>query len=254
MEGEDTLMRNGSDCEIGQGYGLTETGGCFSYTYEKYMAADGLGKPLVGSAYKMIDPDTGKEVGPNEVGELYLYSPAMMEGYYNDPVATAQALIEDEDGVVWFKTDDMAHYDNRPQLFLDGRKRRIEISRDSNGTPTKVFPDKVKQVISLHPSIEQCEIIMVPDAKRITKPVAYIVLKDNTTIDSYFMYQINELCKNHNIESYTIPVEYKVVDEIPKTPSLKVDYDVLMEMYNKSKEEREDIGQKVLSIFKRRVS
>lgn len=252
-EGEATLKRNGSNCEIGQGYGLTETGGCYSYTYEKNMAPEGLGKPLVGNAQKVIDPETGKELGPNETGELYLYSPAMMEGYYNDPVATEKVLITDEDGVKWFKTDDMAHYDEWPQLFLDGRKRRIEISRDSNGTPTKVFPDKVKQVLSLHPSIEQCEIIMVPDAKRITKPVAYIVLKDNTTIDSYFMYHINELCKNHNIESYTIPVEYKVIDEIPKTPSLKVDYGALMGMYNKAKEERENIGQKVLSLFKKRV-
>ncbi len=252
-EGEKTLRRNGSYCEIGQGYGLTESGGCFSYTYEKNMAPDGLGKPLVGNAYKMINPDTMEKVGQNETGELYLYSPSMMEGYHNDPEATERVLIKDEDGVTWFKTDDMAHYDDWPQMFLDGRKRRIEISRDSNGTPTKVFPDKVKQIISLHPNVEQCEIIMVPDARRITKPVAYVVFKNINEVDGYFTYQINELCKKHNIESYTIPVEFIPIDEMPKTPSLKTDYNKLMELYNNRNVEKKGFS-KVLSLFSKKVS
>ncbi len=252
-EGEATLKRNGSDCEIGQGYGLTEIGGCYSYTYEKNMAPEGLGKPLVGNTQKVIDSATGKELGPNETGELYLYSPAMMEGYYNDPVATEKVLITDDNGVKWFKTDDMAHYDEWPQLFLDGRKRRIEISRDANGTPTKVFPDKVKQILSLHPGIEQCEIIMVPDDKRITKPVAFVVLKNNVVMDNMFMFQLNELYKNHNIESYTIPVAYNVIDEIPRLKSQKTDYEKLMEMYNSSNKEKTGLW-KVLSLVKRKTS
>ena len=252
-EGEATLKRNGSGCEIGQGYGLTEIGGCYSYTYEKNMAPEGLGKPLVGNTQKVIDPETGKELGPNETGELYLYSPAMMEEYYNDPVATEKVLITDDNGVKWFKTDDMAHYDEWPQLFLDGRKRRIEISRDANGTPTKVFPDKVKQILSLHPGIEQCEIIMIPDDKRITKPVAFVVLKNNVVMDNMFMFQLNELYKNHNIESYTIPVAYNVIDEIPRLKSQKTDYEKLMEMYNSSNKEKTGLW-KVLSLVKRKTS
>ena len=154
-----------------------------------------------------------------------------MNEYYGNPEATANALHVDENGTVWYKTEDVAHYDENGELFIDGRLRRIEISRDANGVPTKVFPDKAKQVVSQHPKVEQCEIIMVNDEKRITRPVAYIVLAEGSVMDEQMIREINDLCVLHGLESYIIPTEYKVIDKMPKTPSLKVDIGKLAEMY-----------------------
>ncbi len=251
MQGEELLKKNNSNCEIGQGYGLSETGGCFGYTYEPDMPAESIGKPLVGSGFKIIDVNTGKRLGPGEIGQLYLYSPSMMKEYFKNHEATMEAVVRDENGILWYKTDDYAHYDDKGRLYLDGRMRRIEISRDSNGVPTKVFPDKVKQIISLHPAINECEIIMVPDDKRITRPVAYIVLKDNYVIDNSLISQIVSICNEHNIESYTIPTEYKQLDDIPRTASKKVDYKELMRLYSDDNTSKKP---KILQLFQRKMS
>ena len=253
LEAEKLLKDNNSNCEIGQGYGLSETGGCFGYTYERNLPAESVGKPLVGNKYKILDSDSGKALGPNEIGELYLYSPALMKEYYKDTEATNKALVVDDDGITWYKTEDTAHYDEQGNLYLDGRLRRIEISRDGNGVPTKVFPDKIKQIVSIHPQIEKCEVIMVPDEKRISRPVAYLVLKDGHSIDSKLLNEINKICIENNLEKYTLPTEYISIDEIPKQASLKVDYGTLMDMYMSSNQEKSN--SKVLSLFmKKRIS
>ena len=228
---EKKLKENGSECEVGQGYGLSELGGSFCYTYENNMPAASVGKPLFGNRFKIVDLETGELCGPNQIGELYLYSPTLMMEYYKNEEATSISIVTDENSVRWYKTEDTAHYDENGCLFLDGRLRRIEISRDANGVPTKVFPDKVKQVVSRHPMVDTCEIIMVPDDKRITRPVAYIVMKTGYELDGIVQMQINQLCVENNIESYTIPTEYIAIDEIPKTPGLKTNLDALKEMY-----------------------
>lgn len=229
--GEKLLRENNCDTEVGQGYGLSETGGCFSYTYEKNMDPKSVGKPLVGNRYKILDTTTGEELGPNQIGELYLYSPSLMLRYDNADDLTKEAFVKDENGVVWYKTFDVAHYDEKGELFLDGRLRRIEISRDSNGVPTKVFPDKVKQVISMHPLVDQCEILMVPDEVRITRPIAYVVLKDNCELTENIINEIKNICIQQNVESYTIPTEYITIEEMPKNDNKKVDFNQLKEIY-----------------------
>lgn len=228
---EKKLKENNSDIEIGQGYGASECGGCFGFTSEENMAPESIGKPLIGNAYKILNVDTHEECGPNESGELFLYSPTMMKEYFGDEEATKKAFIYDENGTKWYRTEDMAHYDEKGQMFIDGRLRRIEISRDANGVPTKVFPDKVKQVVSLHPAVDRCEIVMVDDTKRITRPIAYVILHEGIVLDSDLIRDINDLCVMNNVESYIIPTEYKQLKEIPMTPSLKVDFNKLKEMY-----------------------
>ncbi len=247
--GENKLFENGSSCEIGQGYGLSELGGSFCYTYEKNLPAESVGKPLVGNRFKILNLETGLPCGVNEIGELYLYSPTLMKEYFNNEKETCEAIITDENGIRWYRTQDTAHFDENGCIYLDGRLRRIEISRDSNGVPTKVFPDKVKQVISKHPLIDQCEIVMVPDEKRITKPIAYIVMKEGYFLDSELKSEINDLCIANNIESYIIPSEYFSLDTIPKNNSLKTDYNKLKKLYNEENNKKSDF-KKVLNLFK----
>ena len=69
-------------------------------------------------------------------------------------------------------------------------KRRIEMTKDSSGNITKYFPDKVKQTMSLHPYIDQCEIVSIPDENRIAVPVAYIVLSNKNIAKEDFIQSI----------------------------------------------------------------
>ena len=85
QEGESLFRRHNSDIEVGQGYGASECGGCFCYTFERGMKPESIGKPLFGNAYKIVDLETGERLGPNQEGELYFYSPTMMNEYYGNP-------------------------------------------------------------------------------------------------------------------------------------------------------------------------
>lgn len=246
---ENLLNDNGSSCEIGQGYGLSELGGCFCYTYENNLPAESVGKPLVGNKFKIINLETGELCGVNEIGELYLYSPTLMKNYFKNVKETNESIVVDKDGIRWYRTQDTAHYDENGCLYLDGRLRRIEISRDSNGVPTKVFPDKVKQVISKHPLVDQCEIVMIPDDKRITIPIAYVVMKNGYDLNENIQLQIKKLCLENSVESYTIPTEIISISEIPRSASLKTDFNKLKEFYMESYDNKKNFSENIKKVL-----
>ncbi len=90
-----------------EGYGLTE---CSPVTHANPPAPRNrlgtIGLPLADTQAKLIDPDTGKELGDGEVGELVIKGPQVMKGYFNNPQATGDVL---KDG--WLFTGDMARRD-----------------------------------------------------------------------------------------------------------------------------------------------
>ena len=249
---ESRFREQGVDVEISQGYGSSETGGCFSYTYERGMPDTSVGKPLIGNAFKVVSLETGEILPANETGELYLYSPTIMKEYLDNPEETEKSIVVDENGVRWYKTEDVAHFDEEGNLFIDGRLRRIEITKDSNGNFTKTFPDKTKQVVSLHPSIDSCEVIMVPDPKRATRPVAFIVMKEGETFDSVVQNEISMICADKKVESYAVPTEYIEVDHLPRNSGEKVDIDKLKEIYESRKLEQESLFSKAKKLIMKR--
>jgi long-chain acyl-CoA synthetase len=250
MQVEKSFKISNCDVECGQGFGQTQVGGCFGYTYEKSAPALSIGKPIVGNKYKILD-DNYNPVGPNVPGNLYEYSPAMMTGYDKDPVKTNEDLVVDENGVKWFNTQDVFYYDNDGWLYMVGRKRRIEQILDANGMVTKYFPDKVKQIISLYPEIAECEVVSIPHEDKIVTPVAYIVLSNKFSNTDDLVEKIKEFCINNDLESYTIPTDFIFVDEIPKKKSLKPDYDKMINDYQLSQKQNQ-VRKK--SIFTRKRS
>ena len=76
---------------------------------------------------------------------------------------------------------------------------------------------------------------MVPDEKRITKPIAYIVMKEGYQLTKEVISEINDICLVNNVESYMYPLDFVAIDSIPKKKSLKVDIDQLKDMYLNSK-------------------
>lgn len=235
QEKANSLIRGcNSNINVGQGYGASEILGSFGYTYEKNSTTGSVGKALVGNSFKIVDIENGKILGVNEIGELYLFSPTLMKEYYKNTTATLESLIEDEDGIVWYKTGDLAHFNENNEIFIDGRIRRIVMAKDDKGLPTKIFPDKIKKIILKSYFVEKCEIITVDDDKYIKKPIAFIVIKDGIELNVKVENEIQNLCKT-NLENYTLPAEYKFVDSIPLKPSLKPDLDALEKQYIEEK-------------------
>lgn len=224
------IKKNGGTAQIVQGYGATECLGSFSYCYYPDSTLGSVGKPCIGNLIKIIDQDTGEELGAGETGVGYFYSPALMKEYYGDEAATQKNLVPDENGVLWYNTEDLLHVNEKGEIFLDGRIRRIVLTYDENGNPTKIIPDKLKNVLLNRADIEKCEVITVPDGVKVNVSIAFVVPKDKNFKSDEFRSELIDYSKE-NVPEYMIPKDIVFIDDIPVTSSSKPDLKTLEKMY-----------------------
>lgn len=227
---DEYIRRNGGTAEVVQGYGANELIGSFAYCYYNGASLGSMGKPCVGNILKVLDVETGKELGPNEPGVGYMYSAARMNGYHNDEEATNHNLVKDENGVVWYNSEDILHYNEQGEIFLDGRLRRMVLTFDAKGNPTKLIPERTKRSIATLDFVKNCEVITVPDAKVENTAIAYVVVKDGIVADEDLKRQIIDNCMV-SIPEYMVPSDVVFIDEMPLNASKKPNLIELEKMY-----------------------
>lgn len=129
----------------------------------------GWGHPLDGVELRIVDPDSGRERGPHEPGEILVRGWSVMRGYYRMPEQTAKAI--DRDG--WLHTGDLGVVDG------EGRARFITRLKDVFRVGGEnVAPAEVEDVLHRHPAIRQAQVVGVPDPRLVEVPAAYVILKD----------------------------------------------------------------------------
>ncbi|TFF92797.1 long-chain fatty acid--CoA ligase, partial [Candidatus Thorarchaeota archaeon] len=141
-----------------QGFGMTEVGpGCFAldpWDAEKKIGS--IGTPNFFIDARVVDPETGEECGPSEVGELMFKGPTVTMGYWNRPELNKTML--DKDG--WFSTGDMVYFDDEGYYFVVDRVKDMFISGGEN-----VYPREIEKLLEEHPKISEVQVIGVPDPK-----------------------------------------------------------------------------------------
>jgi fatty-acyl-CoA synthase len=139
-----------------QGFGLTEVGpNCFSLPPEDAVRKAGtVGFPAFHVRARLVDQD-GREVAPGQVGELQLAGPMVCGGYWENPVATAEAR---RDG--WWATGDLFTIDDEGYYRVVGRKKEMFISGGEN-----VYPAEVEQALLAHPRVKEAAVVGVSDPK-----------------------------------------------------------------------------------------
>lgn len=228
------IRENGGSTEVAQGYGANEMLGSFSYCYYKGSSLGSMGRPCVGNMLKILDPDTGKELGPNEIGVGYMYSAARMVGYHGDEESTRHNLVTDENGATWYNSEDLIHCNENGEIFLDGRLRRMALTFDAKGNPTKLIPERTKKSISELSEVSNCEVITTHDDKFENVAVAYVVLKDGIVEDEQMKRKIIEACQM-SIPEYMVPKDIVFTSNIPLNVNKKPDILLLEKMYNETK-------------------
>jgi long-chain acyl-CoA synthetase len=159
-------------------YGMTEGGGTFSLrAHETPDKLHTVGKPAPGHDIRLIDEE-GKEVPPGEIGEVVGHSPAMMNGYQNQPEKTLEALWFDSTGKRFIRTGDVGRFDSDGFLQLMDRKKDMIISGGFN-----IYPSDLEAVLFEHPAIADAAVVGVPSEKWGETPVAFIVLKPDAKIE-----------------------------------------------------------------------
>lgn len=201
-----------------QGYGLTEVSvNCFTLNPEDAIRKAGsVGKPNFHLDARLVD-ETGRDVPPGDVGELWLRGPTVCAGYWNNPAATEAAI---SDG--WFHTGDMARVDEEGYYFIVDRKKDMFISGGEN-----VYPAEVESALYEHPAVAECAVIGVPDAIWGEVGRALVVVRAGMELTEAALL---EHCRER-LARYKSPRSVIFVDCLPHTPSGKVFKPELRERY-----------------------
>ncbi len=150
------------------GYGMTETCGIITAVAGDFY----VGKPAsVGPAMptfevKCVDDD-GNQVGPGQVGELWVRGASVIKGYLNRPEATADSIT---DG--WLHTGDVARIDEDGFIFIVDRKKDMVLRGGEN-----VYCAEVEAAMHHHPAIAECCVFGVPDPRLGEEVAAAVVLR-----------------------------------------------------------------------------
>ncbi len=168
-----------------------------------------VGRAMPAIECKLVDPDTGKEVGPNVQGEFCCRGYNVMRGYYKMEEATRAAI--DEDG--WLHSGDLAVRDEEGYYRITGRIKDMIIRGGEN-----IYPREIEELIYTHPAVQDVQVIGVPSKKFGEEVMACIILKDGaeTTVDEMHDF----IAKN--ISRHKVPSYIKFVDSFPMTASGKI--------------------------------
>lgn len=147
-------------------YGLTEGFATVLDKNDYTRKPDSVGTPLPFSEMRIVN-SAGDEAAAGEVGEIVGRSSLLMDGYYKQPAATAEAIV---DG--WLHTGDLGFVDEDGFLFMVDRKKDMMISGGAN-----VYPRDIEEVILQHPAVREAAVFGVPHPKWGETPLAAVVLR-----------------------------------------------------------------------------
>lgn len=165
------------------------------------------GRPTHIAEVRIVDP-MDREVKLGQVGEIVARGPMVMQGYWNKPEQTAEAIREG-----WMHTGDAGYMDADGYLFLVDRIKDMIVTGGEN-----VYSVEVEDILLQRPEVTQCAIIGVLDEKWGERVHAVLVLKDGESLDEA---SITAFCREH-IASYKCPRSYEVRDELPMSGAGKL--------------------------------
>lgn len=207
-------------------YGMTETTASTSMSrFEDPLekTCDNRGLPIGQFEVKVCDPATGAPLPPDQDGEVWVRGHLVMLGYYNNPKATAEVMTGDG----WFKTGDLGQFDKDGYLKITGRAKDMFIVGGSN-----TYPAEIERHIQLHPAVKQAAVVGVPDRRLGEVGFAFIEVFEDATVSET---EIIAHCRG-KIADYKVPRYVRVIAEMPRTATNKIQKFVMVEMARKEVE------------------
>lgn len=195
-------------CPIAEGYGLTETSPIVSFNPTNAIQLGTIGKPVAGTAVKVVDADGNDVLALGEPGELCVKGPQVMKGYWQREDETRNSI--DEDG--WFHTGDIAILQDDGYIKIVDRKKDMILVSGFN-----VYPNEVEDVVAAHPDILESAAVGVPDEDS-GEAIKLFVVSKNSELDAE---TLRKWCKKE-LTGYKVPKFVEFRDELPKTNVGKV--------------------------------
>ncbi|EDS34717.1 luciferin 4-monooxygenase [Culex quinquefasciatus] len=191
---------------IRQGYGLSETtlGVLMQTGFENKAGC--VGKVRMGQWVKVIEPETGKILGPNQRGELCFKGSLIMKGY----VGMESAI--DADG--WLHTGDVGYYDEDEDFFIVDRIKELIKYKGF-----QVPPAELEAILLKNPKVKDAAVIGIPDERVGELATAYVVKEDDEQVSAE---EIVKFVASQVSPQKQLHGGVRFIDEIPKTASGKI--------------------------------
>lgn len=202
--------RQNMEVKVISAWGMTECGAVTMTRPEdddeRSFNTDGL--PLSGVEVKIVD-DQGHLLAANQSGTLMIRSCSNFGGYLK------RAHLNETDEDDWFDTGDIAYQDERGYIRIAGRKKDV-IIRGGENIPVA----EVESLIYLHPDIATVALVPYPDERMGEKACAIVKLKENT--EHIALKDLVDFLKQHNLANQYLPERLEIWNDIPMTPSGKI--------------------------------
>jgi len=196
------------------GFGMTETGPTVFIPDEltAQTKPGSVGKPVGSMLVRLVDRE-GRDCDPGEAGELLVRGPGVTPGYWNDPLASAEALREG-----WLHTGDVARCDAEGDYWIVDRVKEMYISGGEN-----VYPAEVENALYRLPGVAEAAVVGVPDARWGEAGVAVIVSAPGVQLSEE---TVRAHCRAQ-LAGYKVPARVLFIDALPRTPAGKVEKPLL---------------------------
>jgi long-chain acyl-CoA synthetase len=188
-------------CILTQGWGLTETSPVATANPIGLDFNGSIGLPLPSTDVSVRD-DAGSEVPTNAVGEICVFGPQVMGGYWNRPDETEKVMFGD-----WLRTGDIGRIDAKGFVFIEDRKKDMILVSGFN-----VYPNEVESVAATHPGVLEVAAVAKADADAGEVVALFAVKKDPAlTAEALIAHCRTELT------GYKVPKHVYFRADLPKT-------------------------------------
>jgi acyl-CoA synthetase (AMP-forming)/AMP-acid ligase II len=197
------------DCEVMQGYGMTEMSPVSHVTRMGDFKPGTCGVTVANTECRIVDSEGGEDQGVGAVGELWIRGPQVMKGYLNNPEATAETI--DSDG--WLHTGDVAFIDEDGHMTIVDRVKELIKYKGF-----QVAPAELEALLLTNPAIADAAVVGVPDEEAGERPRAFIVLREGQQLSAD---DVTSFTAEH-VATYKVIHDVVFTDSIPKSASGKI--------------------------------
>lgn len=198
------------DVQILNGYGSTETTSAVVINVGAEFEAhpDSVGRPNLTADVRVMDPDDGRVLGTDEIGELCVRSPQVVDGYWNDAEATRASFV---DG--WFHTGDLGYVDADGYVYVVDRLKDVIIRGGEN-----VYCAEVEAVLHEHPDVAGVAVVGIQERVMGERVCAVVVPRPGAHVA---LGELREYA-SARLAAFKCPEALFLVDALPTTATEKV--------------------------------
>ena len=203
---EEAMRRTGA--QVVQGFGLTETSPVTHAMPDGENRSGSIGVPIPNTEIRVVDPETGRDLGVGEAGELWIRGPQVMKGYLGDDDSTTATIAPGG----WLRTGDIGLVDAEGFWYITDRLKELIKYKGF-----QVAPAELEAVLLTHPEVVDAAVVGVDDLESGEIPKGFVVPRPGAGVsgEELMTYVADRVARYKRIRT----IEF--IDEIPKSLSGK---------------------------------